>query len=105
MGGDDFLVLLNNARCLIGNSSVGIRECAYLGVPVVNIGSRQNKRDRGDNVTDVGYDKQKIKQSILGLLDQPRPKSSSVYGGGDAGQQIADKLAVLPLQFHKTITY
>ena len=39
MKGDDFLKLLNNSKCLIGNSSVGIRECAYLGVPVVNIGS------------------------------------------------------------------
>ena len=60
-GGQDFLHLLNHADCLIGNSSVGIRECAYLGVPVVNIGSRQNKRDRGNNVVDVPYQVQAIK--------------------------------------------
>jgi len=42
----DFLRLLVNSKCLIGNSSVGIRECAYLGVPVVNIGTRQNRRSR-----------------------------------------------------------
>ncbi|MFT5986160.1 MAG: UDP-hydrolyzing UDP-N-acetyl-D-glucosamine 2-epimerase, partial [Planctomycetota bacterium] len=40
----DFLKLLKNSSCLIGNSSVGIRECSYLGVPVVNIGTRQNRR-------------------------------------------------------------
>ena len=43
----DFLKLAYNSKCLIGNSSVGIRECSFLGVPVVNIGTRQNKRQRG----------------------------------------------------------
>ncbi len=49
----DFLRLLYNCRCLVGNSSVGIRECSFLGVPVVNIGTRQTGRDRGANVFDV----------------------------------------------------
>jgi UDP-hydrolysing UDP-N-acetyl-D-glucosamine 2-epimerase len=40
MAPHDFLRLLINSKCLMGNSSVGIRECAFLGVPVVNIGSR-----------------------------------------------------------------
>ena len=65
MEGEDFLRLLINSSCLIGNSSVGIRECAYLGVPVVNIGTRQNKRERGNNVIDVNYDKNEIKTAIL----------------------------------------
>ena len=42
---EDFLRLLVNSKCLIGNSSVGIRECSFLGVPVVNIGSRQEGRE------------------------------------------------------------
>ena len=49
----DFLRLIYNARCLIGNSSVGIRESSFLGIPVVNIGSRQNGRERGRNVAAV----------------------------------------------------
>lgn len=104
MEGQDFLHLLNHANCLIGNSSVGIRECAYLGVPVVNIGSRQNKRDRGNNVVDVPYQVQAIKEAIE-VQSQAVRVPSDVYGGGDAGQQIADLLAKLPLQFHKTIMY
>ena len=60
----DFLRLLINSKCLIGNSSVGIRECAYLGVPVVNIGSRQNRRDRGYNVIDIGYSKTEIENAV-----------------------------------------
>ncbi|TDQ19625.1 UDP-hydrolysing UDP-N-acetyl-D-glucosamine 2-epimerase [Algoriphagus boseongensis] len=102
---NDFLRLLINSNGLVGNSSVGIRECAYLGVPVVNIGSRQNSRDRGNNVIDVGYDRNQILSAIITHQMEPKPNSSHVYGGGNAGQQIADLLASLPLKFHKTITY
>lgn len=104
MEGKDFLHLLHHADCLIGNSSVGIRECAYLGVPVVNIGTRQNRRDRGSNVVDVTYDVQAIKNAIEERIISSK-QTSNVYGGGDAGEQIAALLEQLPLQFHKTIMY
>jgi UDP-hydrolysing UDP-N-acetyl-D-glucosamine 2-epimerase len=105
MEGDDFLNLLDHSKCLIGNSSVGIRECAFMGVPVVNIGSRQNRRDRGRNVVDVGYDENQIVTAVeRWVASGDRPKSN-VYGGGDAGEQIAALLGNLPLHFHKTITY
>ncbi len=102
---DDFLTLLIHANCLIGNSSVGIRECAYLGVPVVNIGSRQNKRDRGNNVIDVDYREEAIREAVSYWQKSARPKGSSVYGGGEAGKEIATLLADCPLRFHKTIFY
>jgi UDP-hydrolysing UDP-N-acetyl-D-glucosamine 2-epimerase len=105
MESKDFLILLNSAKALIGNSSVGIRECAFLGVPVVNIGSRQNKRNRGNNVTDVDYDKDQIKNAIQNGISNPKPLNSDVYGGGNAGNNIAELLATVPLQFHKTIMY
>ena len=102
---NDFLKLLNNCNCLIGNSSVGIRECAFLGVPVVNIGSRQNLRDRGNNVIDVGYNSEEIERGILTWLNGPKPESSLVYGGGNAGFEISNILSRVPLKFHKNITY
>ncbi|MCT4562192.1 MAG: UDP-N-acetylglucosamine 2-epimerase [Crocinitomicaceae bacterium] len=105
MEGEDFLRLLVNSKALIGNSSVGIRECAFLGVPVINVGSRQNKRVRGENVIDVDYQSSSIKEALLSLLQKPSVPSSSVYGGGDAGIQIAQKLSEVELVFHKTITY
>ena len=101
----DFLRLLANSKCLIGNSSVGIRECAYLGVPVVNVGTRQNRRDRGNNTLDVGYNANEIQQAVTYWLNSERPESSEVYGGGNAGEIIADNLSKVPLKFHKTITY
>ena len=101
----DFLRLLNNCKVLIGNSSVGIRECAFLGVPVVNIGTRQNRRERGGNVIDVDYKKDEIKNAINIWRNGNRPPKSYVYGDGSAGKKIAELLSSLPLTFHKTIMY
>jgi UDP-hydrolysing UDP-N-acetyl-D-glucosamine 2-epimerase len=102
---NDFLRLMINSKGLIGNSSVGIRECAFLGVPVVNIGSRQNRRDRGNNVLDTGYNRNEIKEALQQFQRSGRPGPSDVYGGGAAGENIARALAELPLLFHKTLAY
>jgi len=102
---NDFLHLLKNSSCLIGNSSVGIRECAFMGVPVVNVGTRQNRRDRGFNVIDVSYDTQSIKMAIEKAIKKERPKSSQVYGKGDSGKKIAKLLNEVELRYHKTIYY
>jgi len=101
----DFLRLLYNSSALIGNSSVGIRECAFLGVPVVNIGIRQHRRDRGANVIDVGYNSKEILNALESFKTLQKPKSSNVYGGGSAGSSIAQVLSEVVLKYHKTITY
>ena len=103
---EDFLRLLINSKGLIGNSSVGIRECAFLGVPVVNIGTRQHGRTRGKNVLDVDYDKIQIKNAIIKHINNNVELSvDEIYGSGDSGERIADILAKIKLRFHKTITY
>jgi UDP-hydrolysing UDP-N-acetyl-D-glucosamine 2-epimerase len=102
---NDFLRLLINSKCLVGNSSVGIRECSYLGVPVVNIGTRQHRRLRGQNVIDVGYDQIEIENAIIKASKDVKRVSESIYGQGHAGQNIAGILADVELRFHKTITY
>ena len=101
----DFLRLLVNSKCLIGNSSVGIRECSYLGVPVVNIGSRQNRRQRGSNVIDVAYSKEGIKTAINDRINTNSIKEEVIYGDGKSGERIADILATIDFKFHKTIVY
>ncbi|MDT8346377.1 MAG: UDP-N-acetylglucosamine 2-epimerase [Flavobacteriaceae bacterium] len=105
MEGADFLELLFHSRCLIGNSSVGIRECAFLGVPVVNIGTRQNRRQRARNVQDVDYDTTAILSAIQQQVSVGRYTSSTIYGAGNSGKQIAQLLSQLPLRYHKTIVY
>jgi UDP-hydrolysing UDP-N-acetyl-D-glucosamine 2-epimerase len=101
----DFLRLLINSRCLVGNSSVGIRECSFMGVPVVNIGSRQIGRARGNNVVDVDYNQVAIKRAIEQWFANGKATPSNAYGGGDAGKRIAGILAVSELQSSKRITY
>jgi len=101
----DFLKLLHNSRCLVGNSSVGIRECSYLGVPVVNIGTRQAGRDRGDNVVDVGYDRDAIASAVDRHLRNGRCARSPLYGDGKAGPRIAARLAEAELRIEKQLTY
>lgn len=102
---NDFLKLLVNSKCLIGNSSVGIRECAFLGVPTVNIGTRQNRRQRASNVVDVNYHKEEIKKAIAERMHSNTITSENIYGCGNSGKKIADVLATVPLTFHKTIVY
>lgn len=102
---EDFLRLLQGAWCLIGNSSVGIRETSYLGVPVVNIGNRQIGRERGPNVRDVGYDRAEIRAAVEQQIAHGRYPTSAIYGDGSAGQRIADLLATVPLTVAKRITY
>lgn len=101
----DFLKLLINSKALVGNSSVGIRECAYLGVPVVNIGSRQYGRERGNNVLDVGYNERQIKEAIIKQSNLKNIKRDLRFGNGNAGNNIANVLATVKLRSHKTITY
>ena len=102
----DFLKLVYNSLCLVGNSSVGIRECSFLGVPVVNIGDRQEGRMRGKNVLDVKeYDKEKIKKAILTQLKHGKYESEYIYGDGNAGEKIANILATVKLRFSKRIMY
>ena len=102
---EDFLRLLTRARCLVGNSSVGIREASYLGIPVVNIGNRQQGRDRAGNVIDVGYDVGEIVSAVQKHLSNGRYPSSSLYGDGKAGERIANLLAKVPLTVEKRISY
>jgi UDP-hydrolysing UDP-N-acetyl-D-glucosamine 2-epimerase len=101
----DFLRLLVNARCLVGNSSVGIRECAYLGVPAVNIGTRQAGRERGRNVLDVDHRRAEIVAAIRRHLGNGRYDSDPIYGRGRAGERIAALLASAPLGIEKRLTY
>ena len=83
--------------------SSGIRE-SLLGVPVVNIGSRQSNRERGPNVKDVGHDRRKILKSILHQVGK-RFKKSLIYGNGDAGRKIASILANSTFTINKKLNY
>ena len=102
---NDFLRLLCNSRGIVGNSSVAIRECSFLGVPAVNIGIRQNSRERGKNVIDVDYRREAISEAIKFHLSNGRPSGDTLYGDGRAGRRIAKVLAEQHFSIEKALTY
>jgi UDP-hydrolysing UDP-N-acetyl-D-glucosamine 2-epimerase len=105
MSPEDFLRLLYNSKGIIGNSSVAIRECSFLGVPAVNIGDRQSGRERGMNVIDVDYDRKQILAAARHHLTHGRVKQDFIYGDGKSGVRIADLLATIPLTYEKKLAY
>jgi len=105
MSPEDFLRLLCGATAIVGNSSVAIRECSYLGVPAVNIGSRQLGRERGQNVIDVDHDRKEISDAVQTHMKRGKPKRDLLYGDGKAGGRIADRLSTVELKIEKRLTY
>ncbi|HNB26409.1 MAG TPA: UDP-N-acetylglucosamine 2-epimerase [Alphaproteobacteria bacterium] len=102
---EEFLRVLNASSGIVGNSSVAIRECAYLGVPAVNIGTRQSGRDRGANVIDVDYDRHQILDAIRVAANIGHCSKDELYGDGHAGERVAEVLAKAPLGTVKRLAY
>ncbi len=90
---DDFYGLLNKTVCAVGNSSSFIREGAYFGTPVVLTGSRQNSRERGDNVIETIMDSNEIVTAVKQQLEVGRYPQNIMFGDGNAGEKIAEILA------------
>jgi len=102
---EDFLRLLNDSLCIVGNSSVGIRECSHLGLPTINIGSRQQGRERGANTLDVPYERSAILTAIQRAVKDGRCKPDPLYGDGNSGTRIADLLAKTQFSIEKRLSY
>jgi UDP-N-acetylglucosamine 2-epimerase len=71
----------------------------------VNVGPRQEGRDRGSNVIDVGYARGEIAGAIRRQVEHGRYESEQIYGDGSAGRQIAEILAKRELTIRKRMTY
>ena len=84
-----------------GNSSAGIKECSFLGTPVVNIGDRQQGRLTGEHVTHVGSDAADIAAAIAAQLAHGRYAPSNLYYRENTSDRIADLLATTPLYTQK----
>ena len=94
----DYISLLSNSDVLVGNSSSGIIEAPSLGLPVVNIGTRQRGRERADNVIDVDYDQREIKEAIERCLFDDKFKKEikyidNPYGDGKTAERVSSILS------------
>jgi len=109
----EYLGLMKLASVMVGNSSSGIIEAPSFGLPVVNIGTRQMGRQRTENVIDVDYDKDQIKEAIKKALynEEFREKAKhckNFYGDGKAGKRIAQVLSEIKINkrlLEKRMTY
>jgi UDP-hydrolysing UDP-N-acetyl-D-glucosamine 2-epimerase len=101
----DYIRLMAKTACIVGNSSSAIREGSFIGVPAVNVGSRQEGRQRGANVVDVGYDRGQIADAIRRQIAHGPYGHEPIYGDGHAGERIAETLATAPLTTVKRMTY
>lgn len=105
MSSEDFLKLIFHSKALAGNSSAGIRESAYLGIPVINIGNRQESRERGGNVLDVAYDRHEIIKAVKTQIENGKYSSNPIYGAGESGLTIANLLATVQIHSYKKLNY
>ena len=108
-----FLTVLSEASVLLGNSSAGVIESTSFNLPAINIGPRQEGRERGDNVLNVPHNA----EAILGALQRALQdeaflkkarKAQSPYGDGHASERIAECLAeleIVPDLFVKQLTF
>lgn len=97
---ETYLNLLRYSECLVGNSSSGIREACMYNIPAINIGSRQNGRERTANIVDVPHDLEQIKGQLsmsLQKRDKGYISNDCIYGDGTAGRKIADILSTISL--------
>jgi UDP-hydrolysing UDP-N-acetyl-D-glucosamine 2-epimerase len=88
---EGFAHAMAHCRCMIGNSSAGIREAALFGTPVINIGERQKNRERNPNVVDVPCRYEAIVEAI-GALRRKRFDRANIYYKADCSKHIAQTI-------------
>lgn len=95
----DFLSLVRDPDviALVGNSSAGLIECAALGVRVLNVGPRQNGRERADNVRDVAEPTSPALGEALDALESWAPSGRHPFGEGSPAARIAAVLGTFVL--------
>ena len=98
---DQFIALLRRTACVVGNSSAGIKECSFLGTPVVDIGVRQQGRLSADNVVRTGYSADEVRAAVTKQLSHGRYAPSHIYFKPDASQSMVDVLTSIELYTQK----
>ena len=109
----EYLSLMQMASAIVGNSSSAYIEAPSFGLPAIQIGIRQKGREKGNNVIEIGHDKQEIVKAIEKALTDKEflaevKKCENPYGDGKTGPRVAEilnKIEVTPELIRKKITY
>ena len=102
---ENYLKVLANAACAIGNSSSFVRDASYFGTPVVLVGNRQEGRETDVHVTHTAPLADLIHSIIRRELEHGRYAPSKLYGDGYVSEHIANRLATLKPYVQKRLNY
>src|SRR5262249_61910053 len=102
-----FFAFRRGPACVGGNPSAGIKECSFLGTPVVDIGRRQQGRLSAENVIRTGYDADEVRAAVKRQLSHGRYEPSHIYFKPNASQSMVDVLTSIELytqkRFHESV--
>ena len=87
-----FLVLLKKAKFIIGNSSAGIREAPYYGIPIINIGTRQQNRTLNADIINVDYQKENIIKALHSVINHKISPKANDFGKGNSAELFLNSL-------------
>lgn len=100
---DIFASVLSHASLLVGNSSAGIRQAGFIGLPVINIGGRQSNRASGENVLHIGSVQTLADDLELGAMcAAPR---NTIYGDGQSAPRILEAVLKMNPPIQKRLHY
>lgn len=86
-----FLTLLKHSNFIIGNSSAGIREAPYYGIPTINVGTRQENRALHSHITNTSYEEEAISNALLSEFKVVK-KDTISFGNGNSAELFLDSL-------------
>ena len=89
---ESFLVLLKNSQCMIGNSSAGIKETPFYGLPSINIGNRQNARYFAKSIINADYSSEQIYNAIQTAVKSNKLERDSYFGEGNSTEKFISLL-------------
>ncbi|WP_264553470.1 UDP-N-acetylglucosamine 2-epimerase [Flavobacterium sp. N2038] len=87
-----FLTLLKNSQFIIGNSSAGIREAPYYGIPIINIGTRQQNRAVHADIINVNYSEKDILEALFKIDSHKVQFSDNDFGEGNSNELFLQSL-------------
>ncbi len=87
-----FLSLLKHSQFIIGNSSAGIREAPYFGIPIINIGTRQQNRALHADIINVNYTESEISKALKNIDKHQAQNSNHDFGKGNSAQLFLKSL-------------
>jgi UDP-hydrolysing UDP-N-acetyl-D-glucosamine 2-epimerase len=102
---ENYLKVLANTACAVGNSSSFVRDAGYFGTPVVLVGNRQNGRETDEHAIRVPCELEAIAETVKKQLAHGRYKPSNLYGDGYVSERIAAEIARLVPYKQKQLAY